>query len=140
MFKRGIKEKQTLRSSSALTNTYVASSVIDISGYDQVIFYVSYTEDAAEANNDLYYYVEFSPDNSTWYKYAYEKLETPAAGKSTIYPVTDNIVDSAGPATATNFRVPFEGADTYMRIWVKEVGVAANYGTCAIDIELARLY
>ena len=117
---------------TALTEAYTVYSWVDVGAYENCVFYVSYQMGTAEADNDIEIKVEFSHDST------YGFIQTQSnkyGGNNHLEPMTHKFpaVSVAGTYDRFCFEVNVSGA-SYMRISVKENGVAANVGKGIISV------
>lgn len=126
----------TTRTSVALTNAYDVANktkIFETSGYSKVNFDVLYTTGAAETDNSIQLRIEGSPDRTNWYRISNESA---SGGTSTL---TEREFTFVGAVAATAYSISI-GLDIfykYVRVSVKETGVAANAGTVYAEITLA---
>lgn len=92
------------RAAAALTNSYVASSAIDVRNASQVIFFIAFTIGSL---TDADIKVEFSPNGTTWFQ------ETFAAIDGDTSTETNGVHTYAATG---NYRLPIEVAGEYIRI------------------------
>ena len=121
------KKPITVRTAAAVTTSYVAGTVIGAettdktmtNEYNQLILNIAITK-ASLTSIELK--VEFSPDNTTWYRESHEKLDN---GTGTIYPLEYSITASS-LGTTENVRLPIQINDRYVRVSVKGTGTVTS--------------
>ena len=121
--------RQNLFDDETLTNDYAdnISTALHVKGMEQCVLAIDYTTGAAETDNDIYIFPEFSADGSTWYVDTKVNLTTGQMLDD------EKFYRNATAATTKRIRVAFPIAENYVRIKFKEAGVAANYGTFSAD-------
>lgn len=118
-----------------LTGSYVEGTPVFVGEAEQIGLDVAYTMGSGESGNSVELRVEFSGDNSTgsapteWYQ---EVTESVASGTitETLAERTFSAVSAAG--TYDRFRIPLPIDAKWIRISVKETGIAANGGLITI--------
>lgn len=124
----------TTRTAVALTNAYTGNNkVIECGGYSKINLDVLYTTGTAETNNSIEIKFESSPDGTNVYLIVNESV---SGGTSTL---TQREFTFAGAvaATAYSFSIGLDIFYKYLKVSVKESGVAANAGTVYIDATLS---
>ncbi len=124
----------TTRTSSALTTAYTGNTkTIKTAGYSAMVLDVLYTTGAAETNNTIEIKLEDSVDATNFYQLTNESV---SSGTSTIVAREFQFTGaSAATAYAISYRIDI--SYTYIKLSVKESGVAANAGTIFIEGVLA---
>lgn len=128
----------TTRTSIALTTAYddaAGTKIFETSDYSKLNLDILYTTGAAETNNSIELRVECSPDRTNWYRIPNDAT---SAGTSTITAREFTFV-GASAATAYAISIGLDIFYKYMRISVKESGVAANAGTAYCEGTLLGL-
>lgn len=137
----------TLTSAQTLTDSYVladnalnavdrtspAAKWFQLYGETQTSLEISYTTGAAETSNYLEFYIQYgsgAPELITWTDETVEYYDD-SANQLVLEGWTYRL-DGASAATAYTKRVNLPVCTKGIRIYVKEVGVAANYGTVTI--------
>ena len=115
----------TIRSSGALTSSYVAGTVIYVEDFGMLVLLVKYTMGATEGSNSVVLKVEFSTDGTTFYR------QTDNEATVGLRQYTFDAVSSPGTYDAFAIVVPVAGV-TRVRVSAKETGVSSNYGTCEV--------
>ena len=114
-YKENWLDEQTLRASTVLTGSYVASDKQEIKNKNQLLLYVSFTIGSltyAEIK------VEFSADGTNWYQ---ETSQVSAgSGLFTQNPVVRKFTASG------NKRIPIPVTDRYVRVQCKGTGTVTN--------------
>lgn len=126
----------TTRTSVALTNAYDAAGktkIFNTGGFSKVNFDILYTTGAGETNNSIEVRLEGSPDGTNFYRLVNESVSD---GTSTLKEREFTFVGAAA-ATAYAISLPVDVVYKYMRISVKESGVAANAGTVYVEATLS---
>lgn len=126
------------RTSVALTDAYDAAAttnIFEVDGYSKLNLDLLYTTGAAETDNSIQVRIEGSPDGVNFYRLPNDST---SAGTSTI---TAREFTFAGATAATAYPISI-GIDIFykfMRVSVKETGVASNAGTIYGEITLLGL-
>lgn len=126
----------TTRTSIALTNAYGVANktkIFNTGGFSKVNFDILYTTGADETNNSIEVRLEGSPDGTNFYRLVNESVSD---GTSTLKEREFTFVGAAA-ATAYAISLPVDVVYKYMRISVKESGVAANAGTVYVEATLS---
>lgn len=139
---RFILGDQTTR--KTLESTYVAgnvSSAIDIRNAVQLSLEVEYTMGAAETANTTELIVEFAdmvngqrsnvPATASWYR---EVTESVSAGVVTLALAERTFAAVSAAATYDRFIVEIPGGHDFMRVSIKETGVASNKGSASVKL------
>lgn len=129
------KQSQAVATAQALTGSYVvantkASFLID--GESVGALFVTYTTGAAETSNTLSFKIEFSYDGTNWFQQSYDTL---SSGVNTLADL-EHAIAGASAATTYSKEYVLPLSAKYMRIFFKETGVAANFGTVSANIVL----
>jgi hypothetical protein len=119
----------TIRSSGALTSSYVAGTVIDVEDFGMLVLLVKYTMGSGESANSVVLKVELSTDGTNFYRL------TNNDATLALRDYTFQAVSSPGTYDALAIAVPVAGVSR-VRVSAKETGVATNYGTCEIAYAL----
>lgn len=129
------KQSQAVATAQALTGSYVVANVkssFSIDGESVGALFVSYTTGAAETSNTLSFKIEFSYDGTNWFQQSYDTL---SSGVNTLADLEHAISGASAATTYTKgYVVPLSAK--YMRVYFKETGVAANFGTVSANIVL----
>jgi len=134
----------TMTSAQALTDSYVLADNALQAVYStdkwlqlyeetQAVLEIRYTTGAAETSNYLEFYVEYgsgAPSLITWSPETVEYLDD-SASQIILEPWTFRL-DGASAGTTYVKQVALPVCSKGIRVYVKEVGVAANYGTVTI--------
>lgn len=109
-----------------LTAAYTgnASSAIEIQSNDKFTIIADYAGGATETSNTCEVEVSFSADGTNWAQYG----TWSSAATSTFTAITFQV------AQDTTVPINIEGLGEWMRIRVKESGVAANFGTLSLTL------
>lgn len=124
----------TTRTSVALTDAYGVANktkIIETGEISKANFSFLYTVGAAEADNSLLIRFETSSDGTNFYQIPNEAV---SAGSSVLTKREFSFVGSAG---AHEFSLPLDIQDKFLRISVKESGVASNVGTIFCEVQLS---
>lgn len=104
-----------VRSAAALTTSYVAGAVLDLSSkYNKAVVLADFTKGSLTTAEIK---IEFSPDNSNWYQ--------EVASSTTGGTITDTLAEHQIEATG-KYRLPIMIADRYMRVSVKGTGTVTD--------------
>lgn len=125
-----IANNQTLTGTYALTSTLTE---FEINAESEGTIDVLYTTGAAETNNYLNFKIEYSPDAGvTWIPETYDAI---ASGVNTLGEL-EHRIDGAGAGTTykRQYMLPF--CSKKIRIYVKETGVSANFGTVTVYLSV----
>jgi|GEM_PF-1544365 len=114
-----------VRSSAALTTSYVAGTVIDVEDFGMVLLLVKYTMGTGESSNAVVLKAEFSTDGTNFY----EQTDNEATLGLREYSFTAQ--SDPGTYDAFAIVIPVAGI-SHLRVSAKETGVATNAGTCEI--------
>lgn len=128
----------TTRTPVAITNAYdnaATTKIFETSGYSKLNLDVLYTTGAAETNNSVDIRLEGSPDGVNFYRLPNDST---TAGTSTLTAREFTYV-GASAATAYSISIGIDIFYKYMRVSLKETGVAANAGTVYAEYTLAGL-
>jgi hypothetical protein len=114
-----------------LTNAFVLFSWIDVAIYPRVVFYIDYKMGDGETANQLELKVEFSSQALFGYQQVSERV---SGANNTLVPITHKFTAVSPAGTFDRFILPVDIAGAkYMRVSIKENGVATNFGRVAID-------
>ena len=135
MLSYGPQSLQTPFSAVTLTAAYADNlATIETEGLSELIAYVSYTTGAAETDNSIQLRVQGSParigDTTSWYQ---DVTTSASSGTVTVTPAEYSLTGAVA-ATVYTARIMIPVADKQIRLAVKETGVAANFGTCTIEL------
>lgn len=125
----------TTRTAVTLTVAYdVADKTISFptSGYSKLNLDILYTMGATESTNSIELRPEGSPDGTNWYRLANESV---SAGTSTLDAREFTFVGTN--AAAATISIGIDVFYKYVKISVKETGVATNFGTVYCEGTLA---
>lgn len=122
----------TLESTYQAESSSVATKTFETGGYVRVNFDISYTMGATETANTIEVKVEGSPDRTNWYRLPNESV---SGGTSTI--TAREFVFTGTNAAEANQAIGLSIFYKYLRISVKETGVASNKGTCYVEATLS---
>lgn len=133
-----LQDVRKVFTAQTLTGSYVVQASpanINIEGFDQVNLDVAYTMGTAETANSIQIKIEFAnpivgdPASTDW---SQETSITTVSGVTTIlqHSYTFDAVSAAG--TYDRFQIAIPINSKYMRVSVKETGIAANGGTATI--------
>lgn len=119
-----------------LTGTYTDNDVVVPIGYaDQVTLYIGYTMGAAESGNSIQVKIDFADRNLDVSSTEWARSSSEADSSGTITLTLQERTFSAVAAAGTYdvFRIKLTDVnDKYMRVSVKETGIAANGGSCYV--------
>lgn len=124
----------TTRTASALTSAYTGNNkAFAVGGYSKLNLDILYTTGAAETNNSIEVQIECSPDGTNWYRIPNEAA---SGGTSTLTQREFTFV-GASAATAYTISIGLDIFYKYVKVSVKESGVAANAGTAYVEATLS---
>ena len=115
----------TIRSSSTLTNSFVAGTTIEVEDYGMLVLLVKYTMGSGETANSVVLKVEVSVDGTSFYQ------QTSNEASVSLKEYTFDAVSAAGSYDYFKIDIPV-AALNYVKVSAKETGVSTNYGTCEI--------
>lgn len=121
----------TTRTSVALTDSYdVANKTIAFptGGFSKLNLDVLYTMGSAETSNSIELRLECSPDGTNWYRLPNDST---SAGTSTLTAREFTFVGTN--AAAATISIGLDIFYKWMKLSVKESGVAANAGTVYVE-------
>jgi len=118
-----------VRSSAALTTSYVAGTVIDVTDFGMLAVLVKYTMGTGEDGNAIVFKVECSTDGTNFYQ------QTNDAATVELREYSFTAVSAPGAYDSIAVLVPVAGV-SHVRVSAKETGVASNAGTCDIKYAL----
>lgn len=124
------------RTSVALPTAYddaTTTKTLATGGMSKANFGILYTTGAAETNNSIEIRIESSPDRTNWYRLPNESV---SAGTSTLTQREFTFV-GASAGTAYDLSLPIDVQDEFLRVSIKESGVAANAGTIYLEVTLS---
>lgn len=123
------------RTSIALTDAYDVANKTKIfatGGYSKVNFDILYTMGAAETSNSIQLRVDASTDGTNFYRIPNESV---SGGTSTL--TTREFTFVGADAAAATISIGLDIFYKYMRISLKETGVASNVGTIYCEATLS---
>ena len=121
------------QTSVALTSLYSGNTkTIEVGGYSKLDLAILYTMGAAETSNSIEVQLEQSPDGTNFYRIP---NETVSGGTSTLSAREFTFVGTN--AAAATISVGIDIFYKYVKISVKETGVAANAGTVFAEATLS---
>ncbi len=118
-----------IRSSAALTSSYVAGTVIGVEDFGMLVLLVKYTMGSGESNNAVVLKLEFSTDGTNFYR------QTDNEATVELREYTFTAESSPGTYDSIAIVIPV-AAISHVRVSAKETGVASNAGTCEIKYAL----
>ena len=124
----------TTRTSSALLSTYASTATFDTGSASKVNLSFLYSQGTDEGANSIEIKVESSPDRTNFYRIPNESV---SGGTSTLTVREFTLVAPNTSAAAVSFSLPLDIQDEYMRVAVKETGVAVNAGTVYLEATLS---
>ena len=127
----GVTTGVTLESTYQTESDTVATKSFKIAGYSKANFDITYTMGATETTNSVEIKLEHSPDNINWYRYV---TDTTTGGTSTLALREWTYVGVN--AAASSFSLPVDIFDRYIRVSLKETGVATNKGKAYVEVTL----
>jgi len=128
----------TTRTSVTLESTYQAEATTKATKtfgtgqMSKVEFHILYTMGSGESSNSIEIKLESSPDRTNFYRLVNEAVST---GTSTLTAREFTFVGSDAAAVAIT--LPIDIQAKYMKIWVKESGVASTKGTLYVEATLS---
>ncbi len=125
----------TTRTAVTLTASYDVANktkTFETSGYSKLNLDVLYTMGSAETANSIELRPEGSPDGTNWYRLANESV---SAGTSTLDAREFSFVGV--DAAAATISIGIDVFYKYVKISVKETGVASSFGTVYCEGTLA---
>lgn len=134
----GSKNSANTRTSIALDSTYQTNEAtkavksFETAGFSKINFDVLYTMGDAETSNSIEIKLESSDDKTNWYQIV---NEASTAGASTVTVKEITFVGTNG--TTASFSYLLDIAYKYMRISVKETGVASNVGSVFVEATIS---
>ncbi len=127
-----------------LESTYTGSGIsgtLVVRNAVQLFLEIEYTMGAAETANSIEIKLEFAdlavdnrsiqPASTDWYR---EAIETLSAGTATINLLERTFAAVSAAATYDRFVLDIPGGHDFMRVSVKETGVAANKGSASVKL------
>lgn len=130
-----LKDYGSLTASTLLTGSAVALGTLQADNYNQVSLLVNYTTGAAETNNTVVIQLEGSNDGVTFYRLPAESV---SSGTVTLSLREYQFV-GASAGTSYKFTIEIPVNYLFLRVSAYESGVAANYGTVALDYYASSL-
>lgn len=124
--------KRTLESTYQTESATVATKTFDTAGYTNLNLDISYTMGAAETSNTIQLKVEGSPDGTNFYSLSNDETSLTV---STTFPREFTMTGVDGDTL--NISIFMNIGYRYMRISIKETGVAANKGTVYVEATMA---
>ncbi len=119
----------TAFSGVTLTAAYTGNrKTFETGGFSKVSIDLVYAMGAAEAGNTMEFQLEASSDGTNWHK-----LVIDTTGLSSV------ITPREWQMAPESLNVIIDVAYKYMRMSLKETGVAANFGTATVNITLSGL-
>lgn len=125
----------TTRTSVTLTSSYDVANktkVLEVGGFSKINFSVLYTMGAAESSNSIEVRIEESSDGTNFYRIPNDST---SAGTSTLTAREFTFVGTN--AAAATISIPLDIFYKYLKVSVKETGVAANAGTIYVEALLS---
>ena len=125
----------TTRTGVALTDAYDVANktkIIETGEMSKANFSFLYTVGASETDNSLLIRFETSSDGTNFYRIPNEAV---SAGASVLTQREFSFVGATAAAHA--FSLPLDIQDKFLRISVKESGVASNVGTIFCEVQLS---
>ena len=114
-----------IRASSQLTASFVPGTIVDVEDYGVLSVLAKYTMGSGESGNSLVLMVELGVDGTNFY------CETDNEVSLSVKTYTFEALSAPGTYDWFKVDVPIAGMK-YARVSAKEIGVAAQYGTCEI--------
>lgn len=127
----GARTGVQLESTYQVESTIVATKSFKIAGFSKANFNIAYTMGAAETANSVEIKLEHSPDNINWYRYV---TDTTTGGTSTL--VNREWTYVGINAALAEFTLPVDIFDQYLRVSIKETGVASAKGALFCEVTL----
>jgi len=109
------------------------TKITETGGKTKINFSILYTTGAGETSNSIELRIESSADGTNFYRIPNEAT---SGGTSTLTQREFTFVGAAA-ATAYDISLPLDLQDRFLRISVKETGVAANFGTVYVEATLS---
>lgn len=134
----GSKDSAGTRTSVTLESTYqaesstVATKTFACGGYSKASFDILYTMGSGETANSIEVKIESSPDNVNFYRIS---NDASVAGTSTLTAREFTFVGTN--AAAATIGIFLDIAYKYLRISIKETGVASTKGTTFVEVTLS---
>lgn len=133
-------------SATTLTGSYVVQSspaYFELTGVEKIVLDVAYTMGTSETSNSIQVRVEYAnplndndlPVTTDWHIKSNEATSG-STSTATQCEYTFSAVSAAG--TFDRFQITLEPIAKYMRVSIKETGIASNGGTCSIKATLKR--
>ena len=124
----------TLESTYQTDEATTAIKTFETGGFSKLALGIIYTMGAAETTNSIEVRIEQSPDKVNWYRIMNDST---SGATSTLTAREFLFVGTNG--AAANIDIFLDIAYKYMRVAVKETGVAANKGTAFGEATLSGL-
>lgn len=133
---------QTTRATleSTYTGTNISEALVTRNA-TQVFLEIEYTMGAAETANSIEVKIEFAdtlgdnralaPTSTDWYR---EAVETLSGGTATVNVLERTFAAVSAAATYDRFVLDVPGGHDFMRVSIKETGVAANKGSASVKL------
>lgn len=128
----GARTGVTLESTYQTTEVTTAFKAFETGGFSKLNLSVLYTMGATETSNSIEIMLEESPDRINWYRIANDST---SGATSTLTAREFTFVGTN--AAAATIGIFLDIAYKYMRISVKETGVASNKGTVFVESTLS---
>lgn len=134
----GSKNAAGTRTGVELESTYSTTEVTEptksfrVGGMSKLTLDILYTMGAAETSNSIEMKVEASPDGTNWYRLS---TDTTSGGTSTLAAREWTFVGTNGSTATIN--VFLDIAYEYVRVSLKETGVASNKGNVYVEATLS---
>lgn len=118
---------------AALTANFIDSQkIFKVAGFVKMNLDILYTEGASETANTIEVIIEDSTDKVNWFRIANESNSN---GVSTLY--ARNFSFAGADGAASSISIGLDVFYRWVRISVRETGVAANAGSVFMDVTLA---
>jgi len=133
----GSKDSSGNITGATLTDAYGNSNttaIVDTGGMSKLELHIGYTQGSGESGNSIQIRVEASPDRVNWYRFTNDSTSG-ATSTLTQREFTFSAVSSAG--TWDYISLPLDVSCDYVRISIKESGVAANYGKVFCEVTIS---
>ena len=119
---------------TALTEAYTVYDWFNVGAYDSCVFYIAYQMGATEAGNDIEIKIEFSHKET----YGYQQTQSNIySGHNNLEPITHKFPAVSAAEIYDRFVLPVDISwAKYMRISIKENGVAVNVGKVIVNVNL----
>jgi hypothetical protein len=116
-----------------LTGSYIAgnSAILNLKKGDRVTLYVYYTMGTAESGNSIQAKLEYMVNNTDTVL-VQESAETITSSTVTHTELEHSYTTTAAAGTYKAFPMRFEANDPYVKVSLKETGIAANGGSAYV--------